>query len=41
MLQNFLRADESDSDFKKPMKGDCPRDIVYEDIYEFIHDRLK
>lgn len=41
LLQNFLIADDPDSDFKKPMKGDIPRDITYEDIYEFIHDRLK
>ncbi|CAD8178515.1 unnamed protein product [Paramecium octaurelia] len=43
LLLNFLNADDPDpdSDFKKPMQGGNPRDIVYEDIYEFIHDRLK
>ncbi|CAD8107016.1 unnamed protein product [Paramecium sonneborni] len=41
ILSNFLKADEPDSDFKKPMKGDIPRDIIYEDIYEFINDRFK
>ena len=40
LLYNFIDADIKEKDVKKPLDGDKIRSLKYEDIWEYINDRL-
>ena len=40
LLYNFIDADIKEKDVKKPIDGDKIRNLKYEDIWEYVNDRL-